>query len=180
MIFMRVFIVGGTGFLGYYSTLEFLRRGHQVSTISLLDIPLREWFPKDVKVEYGDVFTTSESQLIMLFSGYDALVYAVGPDDRFIPKSPAYSFLHERLVEACGRVIAAARNANVKRCVVLNSYFAYFDRIWPQKSLANHHPYIKCRIEQAERVINEGGNSMAVMMLELPYIFGVMPERIPL
>lgn len=37
---MKVFIVGGTGFLGYYATLEFLKRGHEVDTIALPDIPL--------------------------------------------------------------------------------------------------------------------------------------------
>jgi len=46
--------------------------------------------------------------------------------------------------------------------------------------LADHHPYIRCRVEQAKRVIAEGNNSVIVTVLELPYIFGAMPERIPL
>lgn len=177
---MKVFIVGGTGFLGYYSALEFLKKGHETATISLPDIELGDWFPSEVDVKYGNVFEMDKDELKELFQGYDAIVYAVGPDDRVKPIGRAYDFFHERLVEACGRVVAGARQAGVKRCVILNSYFAYFDRIWPKQGLAEHHPYIKCRVEQAERVIGQGKDVMDVMVLELPYIFGSMPERVPL
>jgi len=178
---MKVFIVGGTGFLGYYATLEFLKRGHEVDTMALPDIPLGDWFPKDkVGVSYGNVFEMSHDDLVEVFKGYDAMVYAVGPDDRIIPKAPAYDFFHERLVEACGRVVKGAKDAGVKKVAICNSYFAYFDREFPELELAEHHPYIKCRVEQAERCINIGGDDMDVMILELPYIFGTMPEREPL
>ncbi|TFF95961.1 MAG: epimerase [Promethearchaeota archaeon] len=178
---MKVFIVGGTGFLGYHATLEFLKRGHQVDTMSLPDIPLGDWFPKDkVGVSYGNVFEMSDAELVETFKGYDAMVYAVGPDDRITPDAPAYEFFYERLVKACGRVVKGAKNAGVKRCVVCNSYFAYFDRERSELELAEHHPYIKCRIEQAEHCIEVGNSTMDVMILELPYIFGTMPEREPL
>lgn len=177
---MKIIIVGGTGFLGYYASLEFLRRGHQVTGLSLPDIDLGDWYPKEVEVKYDNVFDMSEQELIRIFEGYDALVYAVGPDDRVTPKAPAYAFFHERLVEACGTVVSAAREAGVKRCVVLNSYFATLDRMRPEKKLGERHAYIRCRLEQAERVIAEGKDSMAVMVLELPYIFGTMPERVPI
>jgi len=178
---VKIFIVGGTGFIGYYSTLEFLKRGHQVDTISLPDIPLGDWFPKDkVGVKYGNVFDMKHDELVELFKGYDAMVYAVGPDDRVIPKVPAYEFFHERLVEACSRVVEGARDACVKRCAICNSFFCYFDRTMPELKLAKHHPYIKCRVEQAERCISAGSDKMDIMILELPYIFGTMPEREPL
>jgi len=178
---MKVFIVGGTGFLGYYATLEFLKRGHEVDTMALPDIPLGDWFPKDkVGVSYRNVFEMSHDDLVEVFKGYDAMVYAVGPDDRIIPKAPAYDFFHERLVEAGGRVVKGAKDGGVKKVAICNSYFAYFDREFPELELAEHHPYIKCRVEQAERCINIGGDDMDVMILELPYIFGTMPEREPL
>ena len=177
---MNVMIIGGTGFLGYYAALEFLRRGHTVKTVSLPDVPLGEWFPPQIEVRYGDVFTMPADELTALFHGCDAMIYAVGPDDRVTPPAPAYEFFHERLVEACVRVVAAARKGGVRRCVVLNSYFATFHRLHPHWNLTDHHPYIRCRVEQAERVIAEGKNRMAVMVLELPYIFGTMPERVPL
>jgi dihydroflavonol-4-reductase len=177
---MKVFIVGGTGFLGYHATLKFLEHGHEVDTISIPDVNLGDWFPKKVGVKYGNAFEMTHDELIKLFMGSDAIVYAVGPDDRFLPDAPAYEFFHERLVVACGKVIEAARDAGVKRCAILNSYFAYFDRIMPELQLKEHHPYIKCRVEQADLCINIGGDKMDVMILELPYIFGTMPERMPL
>jgi dihydroflavonol-4-reductase len=177
---MKIFIVGGTGFLGYYSTLEALKRGHEVSSISIPDIDLSDWFPENVDVKYGDIFEMPFDELVQLFKGHDGLIYAVGPDDRITPEAPAYKYFHDRLVVACTRVIEAAREAGIQRCVVLNSYFAYFDRIWPDKKLAERHSYIKCRVEQAASVIEAGGQSMAVVVLELPYIFGAMPKRIPL
>ena len=177
---MKIMIVGGTGFLGYHSLLEALKRGHEVNALAIDDVELGDWYPKEVNVEFGDVFELSEEDLIDRFSGYDWMIYAVGPDDRITPNAPAYEFFHARLVVAVEKVATAARKAGIKKLVILNSYFAYFDRIWPEKELSKHHPYIRCRVEQAEKVIAAGKNEMAVMILELPYIFGSMPNRIPL
>jgi len=177
---MKIMIVGGTGFLGYHALQVALERGYSVNALAIDDVVLGDWYPSEVKVEYGDVFELSEENLQGRFSGYDSMVYAVGPDDRITPPAPAYEFFHTRLVDACERVAIAARKAGVKKFVLLNSYFAYFDRLWPQKELSKHHPYIRCRVEQAERVIAAGQDSMAVMVLELPYIFGSMPNRVPL
>ena len=177
---MKVCIVGGTGLIGYHSALAFLKKGHEVTAMALPDITLGDWFPQETDVRYGNVFEMGDAELKDVFEGYDAMVYAVGPDDRYRPKSDAYTFFHERLVEACGRVISMAREAGVKRAVILNSYFAYFARVYPEWHLMEHHPYIRCRVEQAEHAIAEGGGQMDVMILELPYIFGTMPERKPL
>jgi dihydroflavonol-4-reductase len=177
---MKIMIVGGTGFLGYHALLVALRRGYSVNTLAIDDVELGDWYPKEVDVLYGDVFELSEKKLQERFTGYDVMVYAVGPDDRITPPAPSYEFFHTRLVVSCEKAVIAAREAGIKKCVVLNSYFAYFDRIWPEKELSKHHPYIRCRVEQAERAIAAGGDKMAVIILELPYIFGSMPNRIPL
>lgn len=177
---MDIMIVGGTGFLGYHSLLEAKKRGHKVDALAIDDVELGDWYPKDVKLGFGDVFVLAEDDLTRRFKGYDAMIYAVGPDDRITPKAPAYDFFHTRLVEAVEKVATAARKAGIKKMVLLNSYFAYFDRLWPEKGLSKHHPYIRCRVEQAERVIAAGKSDMSVSVLELPYIFGSMPNRIPL
>ncbi len=171
--------MGGTGFLGYYSALEALKRRHKVSSLSIPDVELGDWYPKTVENRYGNAFEMSHDELVSLFKDHDAMVYAVGPDDRVTPKAPAYDFFHDRLVVACTRVVEAARDAEIHRCVVLSSYFAYFDRIWPDQKLSERHSYIKCRVEQAASVMKAGEDSMDVMVLELPYIFGAMPERVP-
>lgn len=177
---MKVFIVGGTGFIGYYTVMEFLKNEYAVTTISLPDIKIGDWFPKEVTITYGNVFEMNNDDLKEMFLGYDVMVYAIGPDDRYTPKKPAHEYFYKYLVEGSGRVVSAARQAGVKKCIVLNSYFSYFDRMYPERNLLKRHSYIKCRVAQATRVISEGKDLMDVVILELPYIFGCMPERVPL
>ncbi|TFF89661.1 MAG: epimerase [Promethearchaeota archaeon] len=121
-----------------------------------------------------------QSELRDLFKDFDAMVYAVGPDDRITPEAPAFEFFHERLVEACSRVVQAAKDAGVKKTVICNSYFAYFDRTRPELKLKEKHAYIQCRVEQAQRCIEIGGDEMIVIILEFPYIFGTHPVREPI
>ena len=182
---MKIMIVGGTGFLGYYATLTALERGHEVAAFALDDVNLEGWWPKEVPVSHGDVFEMTEDELVPVFDGYDAFIYSVGPDDRYTPDAPSYDFFHRHLVTDASKVFRAARRAGVKRSAVNNSYFAYFDRAFPEKGLAKYHPYIRSRVEQASTLFEESGGGaesggMDVMVLELPYIFGQMPERMPI
>ena len=177
-------IVGGTGFLGYYTGKLALEKGYKVSSISILDDDLENkdldsWFPKEIDNQLIDVFSASEEELKEALKGYDYMIYAVGPDDRYTPKAPSYDFFHFRLVECAAKVFRAARDAGVKKSVVYNSYFAYFDRIYPEMKLTEYHPYIRCRVEQAKKLNEEKGN-MEVVVLELPYIFGSMEAREPI
>ena len=175
----KLLILGGTGFLGYYSTMEALKRGYQVGSISLDDVNLEGWYPEEVNVKYADLFEISEDELVKLMKGYDYMIYSVGPDDRETPIAPAYEYFHRRLVTECAKCFRAAERAGIKKSVVFNSYFAYFDRRNPELKLAEKHPYIRCRVEQA-KLLNEQKKNMEVVVLEFPYIFGTMPERMPI
>lgn len=175
----KLLILGGTGFLGYYSTLEALKRGYEVGSISLDDVNLEGWYPKEVNVRFTDLFETSEDDLVEMMKGYDYMIYSVGPDDRETPEAPAYDFFHRRLVDECGKCFRAAERAGIKKSVCFNSYFAYFDRRYPEVKFAEKHPYIRCRVEQA-KLLNEQKKDMEVVILEFPYIFGQMPERMPI
>lgn len=175
----KLLILGGTGFLGYYTTMEALKRGYQVGSISLDDVNLEGWYPKEVNVKFADLFEISEDDLVKLMKGYDYMIYSVGPDDRETPIAPAYEYFHRRLVTECAKCFRAAEKAGIKKSVVFNSYFAYFDRRNPELKLAEKHPYIRCRVEQA-KLLNEQKKNMEVVVLEFPYIFGTMPERMPI
>lgn len=175
----KLMILGGTGFLGYYTTLEALKRGYEVGAIALDDVNLEGWYPKEVKVQHADLFTIDEDKLAEMMKGYDYMIYSVGPDDRETPIAPAYDYFHRHLVEDCAKCFRAAEKAGIKKSAVYNSYFAYFDRKFPELQLAKKHPYIRCRVEQA-KLLNEQKIKMEVVVLELPYIFGCMPERMPI
>lgn len=175
----KLLILGGTGFLGYYTTMLALKKGYEVGSISLDDVNLDGWYPKEVDVRFTDLFETDEDTLTEMFKGYDYMIYSVGPDDRETPKAPAYEYFHRRLVVECAKCFRAAERAGIKKAACFNSYFAYFDRRYPEMKLAEKHPYIRCRVEQA-KLLNEQKKNMEVVMLEFPYIFGTMPERMPI
>lgn len=177
-----VFIAGGTGLLGFNSALLLRKLGVQVSTIGLpKELEIGKWFPKDIELSFGDLFTMTEKQIVQLLKQkkYDAFVYALGPDDRVTPPEPAYDFFYDKLVTQAKKVCSAAKKAGVKKCVVMNSYFSHFDKLSRGK-LSKYHPYIRARIAQQEELFALGGDKFEVMMLELPYIFGTMPNRAPI
>ncbi|MBI9107715.1 MAG: NAD(P)H-binding protein [Spirochaetales bacterium] len=177
---MKIFIIGATGFLGYHATKIALQRGHQVATVSLPPKPAADLLPEQVECTLCDINDMTDQQISDLFKGFDAVVFAAGRDERTIPEAPAWDFFKKHNVDSCSRVIKLAAMAGCSRGVVLNSYFAYFDRIWPEYELSKHHPYIRSRVMQAEEAIKAGGEQMDVMILELPYIFGSIPGRTPL
>jgi dihydroflavonol-4-reductase len=175
----KLVILGGTGFLGYYTALAALKQGYEVASIAYPDIKLDGWFPKEVKVMEADLFKDDEEKLADLMKGYDYMIYSVGPDDRVTPKAPAKEFFYDRLVTYCAKCFRAAEKAGVKKAVVYNSYFTYFNDIYPKAHLAENHCYVAARIAQY-KTLNEQKKAMEVVTLGLPYIFGAMPERIPL
>ncbi len=177
----RVFIVGGTGFLGYHAAQEFLSKGWGVTalglppTLSVVEGAARppSLYPAAVKVILQNLDAASDKELLALLRGHEALVFAAGLDDRYTPKKPAYPKFHKANVESLTRLLTLAKQARVKRAVVLGSYFAHFSRLWPDLKLGERHPYIRSRLEQEKAAASIPG--LDGMVLELPYIFGAMP-----
>ena len=177
---MNCLIVGGTGFIGYHAVLELVRRGHRVSVLALPPLPAAPLLPSQVRVMLADLNTLPDTDLQALLACHDAVVYAAGADDRVTPRRPAYDFFYNANVQPSVRLFTLARGAGIRRGVLLGSYFTYFDRLWPQMALAQHHPYIRSRVEQARQALAVSQPDLALMILELPYIFGAMPGRTPL
>ncbi len=177
---MKVVIVGGTGFLGYHAARELLHRGHQVTAIGLPPLPQDDSFAEQVRIVTKNIDSAPENELRDLFDGQDALVFAAGVDDRVNPPKPAYPFFHHANVEVTNKVLNLAKQAGIKRVVVLGSYFAHFNRVWPEMKLAEQHPYIRSRMEQEQACFALSAPEFEVMVLELPYIFGSMTGRKPL
>ncbi len=177
---MKVMLIGGTGLLGYHAARELLKREHAVSIIALPPLPAEGLFPQQVTIHLHDMNQLMDAELVELLRGQDAVIFAAGVDDRVTPKAPAFPFFYRHNVAATARVAQISRQAGVRRFVILGSYFAYFHRLWPHLELTRHHPYIRSRVEQGAAAREAGGGELAVMTLELPYIFGVMPGRMPL
>lgn len=172
----RVLIIGGTGYLGYHICNELVNKGYLVTALSIDTVP-DNFLPKNVTVQKTDLNNLTDDQLMEIFKGHDYFIFAAGADDRIIPKKPAFDFYYKANVESVIRLISIAKKAGVKKNIILNSYFAYFNRIWPQMKLAQKHPYIRSRKLQQEKAFETAGEDMPTAIIELPYIVGVTPTK---
>lgn len=179
----NVLIAGGTGFIGYHAAKLFLDKEVQVTSIALPnEIDLHGWYPKDINLIFGNLFEMSEEDIINVIKDhdFDTFLYALGPDDRTIPSGNATDYFHHYLVHQSYKIIKAVASAGIGRIIVLNSYFSHFDRVY-HGELSKRHPYIQARISQEKALFELCDEYPAeIMMLELPFIFGVMPNRTPL
>lgn len=175
----KVFILGGTGLLGYYTTKELLAKGYQVKTMALPPMPAEELLPKEVECSLGDINELTDEEIKDLLSDCEGFIYAAGADERTIPKKPALKFFYEANVLPTQRLAHIAAEAGVKRFVIFGSYFAEFAERLPQFDLKKQ-AYPNTRLLQEQIAFAEGEGKMEVMSLRLPYIFGTMPGRMPL
>ena len=177
---MKTFVIGSTGFLGYFTVQELLERGHEVDSLSLTPTPAEVEFPPKAGLTIADLNELSDDEIVSKLSGFEGLIFAAGVDDRTVPPAPAYPFFHKHNVESTRRLIRLARMAGVKRAVIFSSYFVYFARKWSDMKIIEKHPYIRSRLAQIDAANEEAGDELTVNFLLLPYIFGALPGKTPL
>jgi dihydroflavonol-4-reductase len=172
-------VLGGTGLLGYHTSLELLRRGYAVATLSL---PTEDtsFLPATSIAHFGDVTTMPDDEVLALMRGKHAVFYAIGADERTVPPAPAARFFYEANVLPTQRVARLARQAGVRRFVLFGSYTAQWAEQWPDLGYRDRNAYPRTRLAQEEIAHLEGDGAMDVMVLRLPYIFGLVPGQRPL
>lgn len=175
----KVFVLGGTGFLGYFTVKELLKRGCKVSTISRHSMRAEDLFPREVEYRVGNINEMSDGEILEMLKFVDGFVYAAGADERTLPEAPAVKFFYDENVLPTQRIARLAKQAGVKKFVLLSSYFAHFAEEWSDIPL-KLNAYPRSRLLQEEIACMEGEGGMDVMSIRLPYIFGVMPGRMPL
>ena len=104
---MKIFLAGGTGFVGGHLRRELLARGH---TLRLLVHRRRDGVEQGVEQVEGDV--TRLDSFAPAVAGCDATVNLVGIIREFPGRGATFEKLH---VEATRNVVAAAKGAGVKR-----------------------------------------------------------------
>lgn len=175
----KIFILGGTGFLGYYTMKECLAKGYEVKTMSLPPMPEAGLIPEEVDCSIGNFFEMSDDEIIAYLADCQGFIYAAGADERVVPKKPAFKFFYEANVLPTQRIARLAKAAGVKKFVVFGSYFAEFAERLPEYHLRNQ-AYPSTRLLQEQVAFCEGEGAMTVTSLRLPYIFGTMPGKTPL
>ena len=176
----KILVLGGTGFLGYYTVEELLRKGYEVKSVALPPMPVEDLFSSDeVENILVDINDLSDEEVLELLEDVDGLMYAIGADERVIPDAPAYSFFYEANVLPTQRLARLAAQAGVESFVIYGSYFAEFAERITDVDLRSQ-PYPSTRLLQEQVGFAEGEGKMRVSSLRLPYIFGSMPGRMPL
>ncbi|MEI6207849.1 MAG: complex I NDUFA9 subunit family protein [Desulfuromonadales bacterium] len=109
---MKIFISGGTGFVGGHLNRELLRRGHK---LRLLTHRLRE-LPEDVEQIEGDV--TRPETCEEAAAGCDAVINLVGIIREVPSKGITFKKLH---IQATTTMLAAARKGGVRRYLQMSA-----------------------------------------------------------
>lgn len=175
----KIFVLGGTGFLGFHTVNELLKRDYKVKTLSLPPMPAENIFPDEVENQLGDINQMSDAEIVDMLFDVDGFIYAIGADERWLPDAPAYRSFYQANVLPTQRIARLAVQAGVKSFVVFGSYFSEFAERLPQYNLKNQG-YPGTRLLQEQVAFAEGEGAMRVTSLRLPYIFGDMPGRTPL
>ena len=173
---MRAIVIGGTGLLGYHTVNHLLDNGHEATVLSLPPKP-EGLFPDSVNTVIGNMNEMTDAELENVMKGHNWIVFAAGTDPGPMAKGKLESFLEMINVTLTRRSLQAARAAGISRAVVCGSYFAYFDRIWPHLKIAERHPYVASRLRQTQTARDLITDDFGVVILELPYIWGTMPNR---
>lgn len=176
---MKIFMIGGTGLLGSVGAKELISRGHEVVTISLPPLPKDADIPKEMIIHFGNIIEMKDEEIKELMAGCEGFVFAAGVDERIEFPPPVYESFKKYNIDPVKRLLSLCKEVGIKKCVILGSYFSHFAKTMPKLDLYNKHPYIRSRIDQENIAFSFSNKEMEVMVLELPYIFGVQKGRKP-
>jgi dihydroflavonol-4-reductase len=174
----QVLVIGGKGFIGYHLIHSLKEKGYGVAIASRRNDSLGDYcgFP----IVHVDLATFSDQEIKEVLVKYQVVVFAGGADDRTMPNEPAAPFFYRENVVPCVRLAELGKQVKLEKLIILGSYFTYFNRTRPEWKMAERHPYVRSRVLQQEETIHTAQGVVKVEVLELPYIFGSSPDRIPL
>ncbi|MBC1499878.1 NAD(P)-dependent oxidoreductase [Listeria weihenstephanensis] len=174
-----VFILGGTGLIGHAAISAFLAtEDYHVTTFSLPPVPEVGVLDLRARHHFGNINEMSDAEIVKLLKGQDIFIFAGGVNSHFMPKKPAKEFFFQVNVEPVVHLAQLARQAGVSKFILCTSFYNYFHALWPELQLTGIHPYIYASVEQEMRLLNENGNGLTTIALRLPYVVGLVPNRV--
>ena len=117
---MKVLVTGGTGFVGTHVVNELIRRRHDVAVLARRPESTRNRYNHPVEAVAGDVL--DPASLSLACSGREAVVHLIGII--FEKGEQTFDRMHR---EAAENVLAAARNAGVRRFLHMSAMGSFPD-----------------------------------------------------
>jgi nucleoside-diphosphate-sugar epimerase len=173
----KVLLIGGLGFIGYHVIRELESRNYDVTVGSRSTTSSEHVTAQIVSIDLANLPIEKIKSIV---SEFDTIIFAGGVDDRTFPTEPARDFFYKGNVIPCVKLAEACQNTNVNKIIILGSYFTHFNREKPEWKMAERHPYVRSRKLQSEETIEAAGPDTVVVTLDLPYIFGATPGKVPL
>ena len=113
---MKVFVTGGTGFVGSEVLRQLVAAGHEVRALVRPGSEKKLAVLDNVEVRHGDA--TDPATLTGALAGCDAVIHLVGIIREFPDRGVTFERLH---VEATGNMLAAAQEQGVRRYLHMSS-----------------------------------------------------------
>ncbi len=173
----KVLIIGGLGFIGYHIRQELSSADLDIF-IAYRNTPAQ--LPSDAKLIQLNIQSETVDSLRNMIQDFQYILFCGGADDRQIPTEDAFRFYYGENVVPCKKLVEATQGTKVEKVLILGSYFTHFNRTRPRWKMAERHPYVKSRMLQQSEVIPLADRSTEVSVIEIPYVFGATPEKIPL
>lgn len=164
---MNVLVVGGSGLLGGHAGLYLHEQGWDV-TIASRNAPTA---PLLAALPFISLDYTSECVDLSLFEGFDALLFCAGNDIRHVDVTgdlAAQWYANNSL--AIPRFFAQARDAGVRRAVMLGSFYP---QVAPE--LIDSNPYVRTRHESCVGVRALNTERFEVISVNAPFMVGHVP-----
>lgn len=168
---IRSVVIGGTGLIGFHTVCELVSRGHTVTALARRR-PIDGILPEGVRFASADLSSSKEEEILAALRNQDMIVHAAGADPRTLVHGSAREYFERINVRDSVRLFRLARESGVKRGILITSYF---HALYP--GMATVHPYVHSRVLSEEKSLQAAMPDLSLMILQPPYVFGVVPGR---
>ena len=173
MIFMKILLAGGAGYIGSVLVPILIDHGYEVDVIDLL------WFgnhlPQDVNVIQKDLFKCKNGD----FEGYDQVIFLAGlSNDPMAEYNPSKNFIDNGALPSY--LAYMAKNSGVKRFIYASSCSVYgytVDRLYDEESpTISNYPYGISKLQGERGVLQMHDDQFSVIALRQGTLSGFSPR----